>query len=70
MGRYRRAWLTDTACRSSCGTANPVWFRPTKLDALDGLKEVPNLRGAYCMLDGREVTAALAAADERERWWF
>ncbi len=53
-----------TRCRSSCGTAElPVWLCLTKLDVLDGLKEV-KLCVAYRMPDGREVTTTPLAADD------
>ncbi|MBF0072545.1 adenylosuccinate synthase, partial [Escherichia coli] len=63
-GRRRRTgWLDTVAVRRAVQLNSLSGFCLTKLDVLDGLKEV-KLCVAYRMPDGREVTTTPLAADD------
>ncbi|MFQ8717568.1 MAG: adenylosuccinate synthetase [Enterobacter hormaechei] len=61
----RRHQLAGRRCRVVLQISSPVWLRLTKLDVLDGLKEVKICVG-YRLPDGREVTTTPLAADDWE----
>lgn len=61
--RRRTGWLDTVAVRRAVQLNSLSGFCLTKLDVLDGLKEV-KLCVAYRMPDGREVTTTPLAADD------
>ncbi|AKC32525.1 adenylosuccinate synthase [Candidatus Pantoea carbekii] len=65
-GRRRRTgWLDGVILRHSVKINSLSGFCITKLDVLDGLKEI-KICIAYKMLDGREVTTTLMSSEEWE----